>query len=90
MSRAMMYRRSLTYRASFQAKNAFSGVAAGKALASRRGGREVVNRARTATLYALHMDDGPNQVIRAKFLEPRGGNVRVVATRSHPTVGEGL
>ena len=83
MSHAMMYRRSLTYRASFHAKNAFSGVSTGKALASRRGGNGVVNRARTATLYALRMDDRPKQVIRAKFLGPRGGNIRLVATRSH-------
>jgi hypothetical protein len=42
MSQAMWYRRSRQYRASFQAKNALSGVAAGKALASRRGGSGAV------------------------------------------------
>jgi hypothetical protein len=38
MSQAMMYRRSRAYRASFQAKKAFNGVATGKAPASSRAG----------------------------------------------------
>jgi hypothetical protein len=38
----MTYRRSRKYRASFQAKNALSGVSAGKALASRRAGSGAV------------------------------------------------
>ena len=49
MSRATMYRRSRTIRASFQAKNAFSGVPTGNALAPRRDGNDVIDRTRTDT-----------------------------------------
>ena len=90
MSRAMMYRRSLTNRASFHAKNAFSGVSTGKALASRRGGNGVVNRARTATLYASRVDDGPKQVIRAKFRGHREAMSGWSPTVAPTTVSEGL
>src|SRR5258708_28371819 len=77
MSRAMMYRRSRTYRASFQAKNALSGVATGKALASRRGGSGGVNRARTATLYASRRMTARCSSSARNFWGA-GGKVRIV------------
>jgi len=90
MSHAMMYRRSLTNRASFHAKNAFSGVATGKALASRRVGNGVVNRTRTATLYASDVHDGPKQVVCAKFVKAAGAMSGWSPPVAPTTVGEGL
>jgi len=52
-----MYRRSRSTRASFQAKNAFSGVPTGKALAPRRVGNEVIDRTRTDTVPAIRRQD---------------------------------
>src|SRR6266700_1577726 len=83
MSRAMMYRRSLTYRASFQAKNAFSGVAIGKALASRRGGSGVVNRARTTALYASRCMTARRRSF-ARTFEAKSGMLRAAPSLKPP------
>ena len=90
MSRAMMYRRSPGYRASFQAKNAFSGVATGKALASRRVGSGVVNRARTATLYASRCTRRPEAGHLHEICRAAGAMSGWSPPVAPTTVGEGL